>query len=318
MPTHHAQSFREGFLVVDGGHRIRFGEYGSPQGDPVVVLHGGPGSGCSPAMLDWFDLERDRVVLFDQRGAGASTPVGETAHNTTADLVADIERLRRHLGIGRWRVVGGSWGSTLAVCYAGSAPDAVAGLVLRGVFLGSRREVDWFFQSLRALAPEAWSTLTRGWNARQRAEVFQTLTAALHHGTPVQARAAAERWGRYEEAVMHARAGRAASSAPGPAPDVWLPKYRLQAHYLMHGCFTSERALFRHAQRAAGVPTIIVHGTHDWICPPENAVRLARFLPHAALRWVERGTHTASDPSIAAALRQAAADLRHTPEAVRA
>ncbi|RJG03225.1 prolyl aminopeptidase [Noviherbaspirillum sedimenti] len=309
MPIQHPKPFHENFLPVVDGHAVYYAEYGQPRGNPVVVLHGGPGSGCSPTMLTWFDLAYDRVILFDQRGAGNSTPLGELGNNRTSDLVGDVERLRQHLGIARWRLVGGSWGATLALCYLGTHPKVVSGAVLRGVFLASEREIEWFFQTLQALAPQAWDQLTFGWTASQRSDVFHTLTAMFRSRTLKDCWDAAKRWGHYEESIMHAMAGRPLPPM-GSAPERWLQKYRLQAHYLSNNCFVTERYLFRQARRAKDVPTIIVHGTHDWICPPMNVTRLARFLPRADVRWVEGGTHAASDPLIAAALRRAIADLR--------
>jgi proline iminopeptidase len=308
MPNKMTLPFNEGYLPVGDVHRLYFAEYGEPEAPAAVVLHGGPGSGCKPSMLEWFNLTRQRVILFDQRGAGRSLPAGETADNRTPDLVEDIERLRTHLGIPRWLVVGGSWGATLGLCYAGRYPQALRGLMLRGVFLASKRELEWFFQSIGALVPDAWASLTAGWTAAQKKSVFQTLTAMLQSVPPGEQQEAARRWGEYEEAVVQAMTGIAA--APPQFMEAWVTKYRLQAHYLSQGCFTSERALFRCARHAAAVPTILVHGTHDWICPPENATRLMRFMRHAQLRWIQNGTHVASDPAIGEALRRAIGDLR--------
>lgn len=309
MPTSHSSPFNEGYLPVGGGHRLYFAEYGHAGGPAAVVLHGGPGSGCRPSMLDWFDLAQQRVVLLDQRGAGRSMPPGETRHNQTSDLLDDIERLRGHLAIPRWLVVGGSWGATLALCYAGRFPEAVSGLVLRGVFLASRRESAWFFQSLQAMVPDGWARLTAGWTQAQKKQVLQSLTRLLHNGTTQDQFDGACRWGDYEEAVMRAMTG--SGSPPAPFAPSWIDKYRVQSHYLSQSCFVSERMLFRCARNAAHVPAIVLHGTHDWICPPENATRLMRFMPQAELRWIENGTHTPSDTAVLEALRRAIRDLRH-------
>lgn len=306
MPTHFPRPFNNGWLPVGDGHQLYYAEYGQPDAPAAVVLHGGPGSGCKPSMLEWFDLERQRVVLFDQRGAGRSLPHGETRHNTTADLVEDIERLRAHLAIPRWLVVGGSWGATLALCYAGLHPKALSGLILRGVFLASRREMMWFFQSLRALVPEAWTKLTDGWTLSQKTAVLQSLTTLLQSETVRNQADGAIRWWAYEEAVIRAMMG--GKPAPAGFDEACIGKYRVQAHYLSRGCFVSERQLFRCARRTTGIPVIVLHGTHDWVCPPENAVRVMRFMPHAEMRWVEEGTHTAGDGNVAMALRRAIRD----------
>ncbi|MEO6354501.1 MAG: alpha/beta fold hydrolase [Burkholderiaceae bacterium] len=326
---------QEGYLPVGNGHSVYFSEHGNPLGPASVVLHGGPGSGCNISMLDWFDLSRQRVILLDQRGAGKSLPAGGLTHNTSADLVSDLERLRHMLQIARWSVVGGSWGSTLGIVYAGSFPQAVSSLIMRGVFLASQREMHWFFQSLAALVPQAWQQLTSGWTSQQKSNVLQSLTALLQNGTPAEMQDAAQRWNDYEAAIMQAMTGLAPAhlpetppSPPSPSPasgrgeqseslrdfqvsdaESLVNKYRLQSHYLSQHCFLNAHAVFRHARAAGKVPVAIVHGTHDWICPPENVIRLQRFMPDAAVRWVEKGTHTTSDPAIGMALRAAIRDM---------
>lgn len=289
---------------MPGGHQLYFAEFGRPDGPVAVVLHGGPGSGCNASMLDWFDLLRLRVVLLDQRGAGRSKPAGRLQHNTTRDLIEDMERLRAHLQIAQWLVVGGSWGSALGVCYAGAYPEAVCGLVLRGVFLASEREMDWFFQSLRTVVPDAWMHLTTGWYRAEQDAVLQSLTHMLQNGTVEQQQDAACRWSQYEQAIIQKMLG-ISTLQSNERSVAETAKYRLQAHYLSNRCFLTERALFRSAQRTIGIPTVIVHGTHDLICPPENVMRLIRFMPHAKVQWVSKGTHTTSDPAIRDALQRA-------------
>jgi proline iminopeptidase len=310
MPNHMPPlPFHEGYLLVDGGHRLYFAEYGQPNVHASLVVHGGPGSGCKPSMLEWFDLAQDRVILFDQRGAGRSLPPGETTSNQTGALVRDIEHLRQHLGLSRCMMIGGSWGATLALCYAGRFPEVLRGLILRGTFLASRNETTWFFQSLKVFAPSAWSTLTAGWTTLQKQNVLQTLIEMLHSVSWQEQQEAARRWGEYEEAVIQAMTG--GNSALPVFDPAWVNKYRVQSHYLNNACFISQKSLFRSARHAAQIPTIILHGTHDWICPPMNAMRLMRFMPHAELRWIKKGTHTSSDPLIRDALRQAIRDFRY-------
>lgn len=298
----------EGMLDTGDGHVLRYAEYGTPTAPAAVVLHGGPGSGCNTGMLEWFDLGRQRVVLFDQRGSGASTPRGELENNTTAHLVSDIERLRRHLHIDRWMVVGGSWGATLGLAYLGSHSQSVQALVLRGLFLPTRPQLHWFFQSLQALVPQAWSTMTSGMSPMQRGSVLTTLSNQLLHGNNEARQDAAWRWAQFEEGVMAAMRG--VEPAASEINDRMIAKYRLQAHYLTNGCFVSERSLFRAARRG-NAPILCLHGTHDWICPPENALRLQRMAPDIALRWIAKGTHAAADPLIADALRSAISDARY-------
>lgn len=296
-------------LPTGDGHSLYLAQYGRPDGPAAVVLHGGPGSGTQPSVLDWFDLSRQRVVLFDQRGAGKSLPQGEIAGNDSQRLVSDIEMIRERLGIDRWMVVGGSWGATLALLYAGKYAERISALVLRGSFLTSESELQWFFQSLRAMVPQGWAHLTEGWSDAQKAAVLPTLCDALLKGDAAQAADAARRWNAYENAVMNAMSGQLIS-APDSSTDVparVLNKYRLQAHYLSHHCFCTEEELLRAAASMHAHTMTIVHGTHDLVCPPENASRLMAANPSARMCWVPKGTHTPADPLIAEALKQAVA-----------
>lgn len=296
-------------MPTGDGHQLHVAQYGKPDGLPAIVLHGGPGSGTQPSVLDWFDLTRQRVVLFDQRGAGRSLPQGGIVNNDSRQLVTDIEMIRERLGIEHWMVVGGSWGATLALLYAGQHAERISALVLRGSFLASERELQWFFQDLRALVPQGWARMTDGWSDAQRSTVLHTLCDALLRGDALQATDAARRWNNYENAVMNAMAGKL-DDVPASSVDVparVLNKYRLQAHYLSQGCFCSDDELLRAAALMRGTPMVIVHGTHDLVCPPENAVKLHASNPAARLLWVQKGSHTPADPLIAAALKQAIA-----------
>ncbi|MEO0317718.1 MAG: hypothetical protein RL404_1395 [Pseudomonadota bacterium] len=318
-------AFDERLLPVGDGHSIYVAQYGRPGAPPVVVLHGGPGSGTQPSVLDWFDLSAQHVILFDQRGAGRSLPPGGLVANDSARLVDDIELIRKTLRIQRWMVVGGSWGATLALLYAEQHAARISALVLRGSFLASERELHWFFQSLRAMVPDGWAQLTSGWDESASARVLATLAAALLQSgadspAGMDGAEAARRWGRYEGSVMQAMAGKLGPSRStdtdgqrdtedAAAAQRALNKYRLQAHYLTQGCFTSEARLLAAAAQLTDTPVVLVHGTHDLVCPPENALRLLQAMPHARLHWVAKGGHTPADPALAAALKQAIADL---------
>ena len=308
-----AIAFDQQYLPTGDGHTLYVAQYGKPDGAPAVVLHGGPGSSAQTSMLDWFDLERQRVVLFDQRGAGLSTPQGEIIHNDSMKLVSDIEMIRQHLQIERWMVVGGSWGATLALLYAGQHAAQMNALVLRGSFLASAREMTWFFQSLQAMVPAGWRRMTEGWNDVEKSNVLATLSHALLSGSDAEANEAARRWGLYEDAVVQAMSGTqpeydAARDEAAPTARV-LNKFRIQAHYLSQSCFTTEAALLESASRLQDVPVVLIHGTHDLICPPENAVLLKAAMPHAVLRWISKAGHLSTDPAIAQALKEAVAEL---------
>lgn len=309
-----ATAFDQQHLPTGDGHNLYLAQFGNPRAPAAVVLHGGPGSGTQPSVLDWFDLDQQRVILFDQRGAGQSTPLGEIKHNDSQKLVADIELIRTHLGIDNWMVVGGSWGATLGLLYAGAHTQRVNSLILRGSFLTSPREMTWFFQSLCAMVPQAWADLTHAWPEHDRLHVLATLSAQLLHGSKQNAEVAASRWSHYEDAVMQAMSGKLAtvarSSDSAAASARTLAKYTMQAHYLSNGCFTSEAELLTIANKLSSIPVVLIHGTHDLVCPPENAFRLASAMPHAQLRWIERGGHTPADAGIAKALKQAVSELR--------
>jgi proline iminopeptidase len=292
-------------LAVGGGHTIHIEECGDPRGFPAVFLHGGPGSRTRAVHRRFFDPQFYRIVLFDQRGCGQSTPLGRTADNTTRHLVADIEAIRNHLGLDRVMVFGGSWGSTLALAYAVAHPDRVAGMVLRGIFFATRAEVDWYLDALRNFVPEAWESLAQGEGG--------SLVARYHGLVSEQddrrALAAARRWVAYEEAIMGLDAGNKAAGPAGGAADV-LAQARVQLHYLVHDCFLEPGELASGLGCLDGVPALIVQGRLDLVCPPRAAYELARLLPRAELRLVERGGHSATEPEIARALRRATDEMR--------
>lgn len=301
------EPFDAGLLEVGDGHRIYYEQCGQPQGLPLLFLHGGPGSGCSPRQRRLFNPARHRLVLFDQRGCGRSQPRGGLQANTSAHLVADIECLRTHLGIPRWQVVGGSWGAGLALAYAAAHPAACTGLVLRAVFLGRDSDIDWFFRAARQLLPEAWAALARTAPPAQGEALLPWLHTGLQQPDPVSALSHALAWQAWEEALSR-------ESVP-PPPDALgaaalLDKYRVQSHYLVHGCFWDPTPLLARAATLAGLPSTIVHGRLDLVCRPQAAWELHAALPGSRLRWVEGGGHSPYDPPMAAALARAVEETR--------
>jgi len=291
-------------LPVGGPHVLHVEQCGNPAGFPVLFLHGGPGSQVRAVHRRFFDPQFYRVVLFDQRGCGRSSPRGCTEENTTARLVEDIEALRERLGLERVMLFGGSWGATLALAYAQAFPGRVAAMILRGVFLGSREEVDWYLGGLRELVPRAWEMLAQ--------DAGPDLLQHYHRLVIRNDAAAAERWIAYEDAVMRQDAGEPAAAAGGGAQDpaAVLARARIQLHYLAHGCFLRSGELLAGLERLGGTRVLIVQGARDRVCPQHVAIDLARRLPRAELRLVESGGHSATGPEIAAALRRATDDLR--------
>ncbi|MFC0396839.1 alpha/beta fold hydrolase [Paraburkholderia rhizosphaerae] len=301
-------------LRTDDGHRIAFAVAGSDTGIPIVVLHGGPGSGTNRSVLDLFDLNRFRVVMIDQRGAGASRPTGSLRRNNTGCLTDDIEAVRKRLGIDRWGVLGGSWGAALALAYAGSHPQAVRGVVLRGMFLTSAREVDGLFLASRGRAPREWQALVKAARCTHRQRLFDACaTILLHSCSHAAQRAVALAWSRYEYAVLmsaHRRRRTRATRHKPAAVRRQIAMYQVQSHYLLHRCWLGEPRLLSLARRAAlaGVPIAAAHGTRDPVCPVINVERLARAVPQARIERVNAG-HLGSEPTLRDAVKRAIESL---------
>lgn len=300
------EPYAKGMLDVGDGHSVYFEQCGSPDGEPVVFLHGGPGSGCAPRHRRFFDPARYRIVLFDQRGCGRSTPRGELRHNTTAHLVADIERLRAHLGIARWLVFGGSWGSSLGLAYCAQHKAACSSAILRGIFLTARRDVDWFFQDMRALLPDAWARFAGIAPKRRRRDLLAWYAERVGAGDRTAAFAAVREWVRWEDALM--QPGRAVTPSAEPDADEaqrLIDKYRLQSRYLLRECYLGERHLLDCAARMHGIPTAILHGRLDLVCKPEAAWRVHQTLHGSRLRLVDGAGHSPFDAPMAQALVEA-------------
>lgn len=276
LPYPDLPPFNQFWLDASHGHRLHVAQWGTPDAPPVLLLHGGPGSGLSPALLRCFDPARFHVIGLDQRGAGRSLPAGGTDHNTPAHLLTDLALLRRHLGIARWRVVGGSWGATLALLHAAAEPQAVSGLVLRSVFLARPQDM----QPFMALA-----------------ETFHAAGADA-----VERQAIARAWWQLES---RRATGSAAPPPEGTALDALVQRYTVQSHYLRAGCWLQHPPLLDRLGPLRHLPVQIVHGSADRICPPEGARLLAARLPQSTLRWAEGAGHDPLHPAMLAAMVQA-------------
>lgn len=300
------EPYASGTLQVSERHCLHYEECGNPAGKPVVLLHGGPGGGCSPKMRRFHDPARYRIVLFDQRGSGRSTPHADLVDNTTWDLVADIERLREHLGIARWQVFGGSWGSTLALAYAQKHPAAVTELVLRGIFLLRRWELEWFYQQgTSRLFPDAWDEYLAAIPAVERGDLISAYHRRLTSDDAAVRLAAARAWSVWEASCSYLHQDLAFIDSHR-GEDFALAFARIESHYFVNGGFFEEEGqLLRDAHRLHGIPGTIVQGRYDVVCPMQSALDLKKVWPEADLVICPASGHSAFEPEITAALVQA-------------
>ncbi len=291
------------FLDVGDGHRIYVEEAGAEDGIPVVVLHGGPGAGCFPSQRRFFNPERYRIICYDQRGAGKSEPSASLANNTTWTLVDDIERLREHIGVDGWLVFGGSWGSTLALTYASRHPARCRGLILRGIFTLTERELTWFYQGGTGhLFPEAYASLCEGVPEDERDDLVAAYHARLTGADEGLARDLAVRWTHYETSTSRLLPQIAPLSSGSASRFAWSLA-RIETHYFVHkGFFPYDGWLLDQADRWADIPMDIVQGRYDVVCPPVTALELRRRAPHAKLTIVPDAGHATSEPGIEKAL----------------
>jgi proline iminopeptidase len=293
--------FDSGFLPLDHGHTMYWEQVGNAAGQPVLFLHGGPGAGAGAVHRRFFDPHRFRVVIFDQRGAGRSRPLGSLVANDTPSLIADIERLRSHLGIARWLVFGGSWGSTLGLAYGQAHPDRVTGFVLRGIFLGREREIAWFMEGLARFFPEVWEAFAAHAGLPEGGDLLAAYRRLLDDPDPRVHLPAARAWSVYE--------GSCSTLIPSPetvasfAEDrTALGLARIEAHYFANRLFLPDEGLLGGMHRITHLPAEIVQGRYDMICPPESAFALAAAWPRARLTVVPDAGHSALEPGIRAAL----------------
>ncbi len=288
-----------GWLPVGAGHEIYWEQVGAADGVPAVVLHGGPGGGANPWMRRYFDPARWRVTLFDQRGCGRSRPFSSLDQNTTWDLVADIERLREMAGVEKWAVFGGSWGSTLALAYAEKHPERVSALILRGVFLLTKEEMDWLYQDgASRLFPDAYERLVAPIPEDERGDLIAAFHKRLTGDDPVVRSQAARAWSQYEGDLLSI--GGPAARPPAFNDDAYVDAFaRIEAHYFINNGFLErDGQLLEDAHRLTGIPCWIVNGRYDVLTPPRAAWRLHAALPGSKLVIAEDSGHAASDPGI--------------------
>lgn len=296
------QPYQQGMLAVSGLHSIYYEQSGNPAGQPVVFLHGGPGSGCNPGQRRYFDPAHYRIILLDQRGCGRSTPQGEVEENTIDHLVADLDALRQHLAIDRWLVFGGSWGSTLALNYALAYPQHITGLILRGIFLSRPSELDWFLHDVQHFFPEAWQQLLSYLPAAEQHDPLSAFAKRVFSDEPSISEPAAIHWNAFEASIMTLLPS-ATTSKQGINGKIELARARVQIHYIKNQCFVGERNLLAEAAaRLQQIPTVIVQGRYDMVCPPLTAHELHNAMPHAELHMIPDAGHSGMEAGTRSAL----------------
>ncbi|MEZ5799029.1 MAG: prolyl aminopeptidase [Paracoccaceae bacterium] len=298
------EPFDQRMMDMGDGHRIYVEQCGNPAGVPVIVFHGGPGGGCSPAMRRYFDPAHYRVVLFDQRGCGRSQPHATVEANTTWDLVADVERIRAALGIGQFVAFGGSWGATLALITAITHPERVSRLVLRGVFLMTRAELDWFYGGgAAAFFPDLWARFVAPIPEEERGDMIAAYHRRLFSGNLVEETRFGRTWAQWENALASIQNDGGFGESPA---DYARAFSRLENHYFINGGFLeADGWILRERRRIEHIPAVIVQGRYDMVCPPQSAWRLAQGWAGCQLQMVGMAGHALSEPAISEALVRA-------------
>lgn len=295
----HIEPYKTGRLKVSQIHEISFEEVGNPNGQPVVFIHGGPGGGISPDHRRYFDPNHYRIVLFDQRGCGKSTPYAELKENTTWDLVSDIEKLREHLGIQQWIVFGGSWGSTLGLLYAETHPDRVRGMILRGIFLCRDKEIRWFYQDGAShIFPDVWESYLAQIPADERGDMVKAYYKRLTSPDATIRKAAARAWSVWEGSTSCLLPDLDMINHSGT--DEFAEAFaRIECHYFVHGIWMrNDNQILEDVHKIRHIPCEIVHGRYDVVCPVENAWDLHKLWPESVLHIVPDAGHSAKEPGI--------------------
>lgn len=302
---------RTGMLAVDDLHTLYWEESGNPDGIPVVYVHGGPGGGASPEKRQWFDPDAYRIILFDQRGAYRSTPLAEVRANTTGHLVEDMDVLRKMLGVERWLVAGGSWGTTLSLAYGQAYPDSCLGFILRGVFFGTQDEIDWFFDGMRRFYPKAHADFVNWLPEEERQDVLRAYEKRLFSDDGERRMEAARMWFKYSEACALLRHDPALVDTASKNDSVAYGTGRLDAFYFRNRMFLKPDQLIANIKSIAHLPLMIVQGGHDVIAPPEAAYRLHCAWPGSVLHIAADAGHSPSEPGIRSKVIQAIEQFKH-------
>ena len=308
MPAKQLPAYKTGYLQLDDLHAMYWEQTGNPAGQVVVLLHGGPGAGIDTSSIHNFDTRHYRVITYDQRGAGKSTPAGCLDDNTTEHLIEDLETLRQYLCIESWTISGGSWGSSLALAYTQRFTDRVAGLILRGIFLCQPSEIDWYFSGIRQFFPDAWRSFIEYLPADKRDDAADAYYQLILDPDPLVHTPAARQWCLYEAQCATLLPDLVLSNAMNNQQCHMVA--RLQVHYFRHGFFTHGISLLNNIERIRKIPTEIIQGRYDMICPPASADYLQRLLPEARLKIIANAGHSATEPGIRRALLEASENFK--------
>jgi proline iminopeptidase len=303
--------YKSGTLQVDELHTLYWEECGNPNGIPVLVLHGGPGAGLAPQHRQFFNPTKYRIILFDQRGAGQSTPLGEYQQNTTPLLIQDIEQIRQLMAVDKWLVFGGSWGSTLALAYGQAHPEHCLGFVLRGIFLCTAAEFDWFLYQIKWFFPAEYEQFIEFIPQEERHDLLTAYSKRLFSDDPAVYTVAAQNWSRYEGSCLHLLPHPEVADSFESIP-VALGVGRLEAHYFKNLAFLTNDQLIKNVHKIQHLPAVIVQGRYDVVCPPLSAFRLHSAWPSAKFHMIEDAGHSAFELGITNALIQATEDFIQT------
>lgn len=301
--------YREHRLEVDEPHVLYLEESGNKDGIPVLYVHGGPGSGCEAFNRRFFDPEKFRIILYDQRGAGKSTPHAELRGNTTQNLIKDIETIREHLGVDRWMLFGGSWGSTLSLAYAEAYPERVLGMILRGIFLCREQDLRWFYQEgASRIFPDAWEEYLKPIPEDEQNDIVAAFYKRLTGGDELARMGAAKAWSLWEAHCATLRPNHTILDHFSE-PHMATSLARIECHYFINNGFLNPNQLIEEADKIADIPGIIVHGRYDMICPLDNAFELNKAWPSSELHIIRDAGHSAMEPGIVDALVRATDDM---------
>ncbi len=285
--------FDSGYLEVDKIHKIYYEQFGNPTGKPILFLHGGPGAGFSDFHKNFFDKNKYRVIFVDQRGSGKSKPYAETKKNNTQELLNDLELIRKYLKIDKWLIFGGSWGSTLALSYGINFPDNCSGFFLRGVFLGTKEEINWFLYDMKKFFPEAYSKFVNNIPLYQRKNILSWFNKELKSKEKNKYYKAASIWNEYESSCSTLRYVERKNSG-----EASLAIAKIEVHYFINNCFLTENYIMDNLDKILHLPCVIVQGRHDVICPPFNAFSLSQSWKNCKIDIVEDGAHSAFEKNM--------------------